>query len=84
MTGFQSMSKPQKVSKALKQLARDLDIPVIAASQLRRDAEGKEASFPTSPIQPSLSVMLMLLWQSTIYQALTERLRLGRIASFAS
>ena len=38
------MSKPQKVSKALKQLARDLDIPVIAASQLRRDAEGKETA----------------------------------------
>ncbi len=31
-----------EVSKALKQLARDLDIPVIAASQLRRDAEGKK------------------------------------------
>ncbi|MGI6490218.1 MAG: DnaB-like helicase C-terminal domain-containing protein [Sphaerochaeta sp.] len=31
-----------EVSKALKQLARDLDLPVVCASQLRRDAEGKK------------------------------------------
>lgn len=31
-----------EVSKALKQLARDLDMPVVCASQLRRDAEGKK------------------------------------------
>ena len=30
------------MSKALKQLARDLDLPVVCASQLRRDAEGKK------------------------------------------
>ncbi len=30
------------ISKTLKQIARDLNIPVICASQLRRDAEGKK------------------------------------------
>ena len=32
----------ERCQRLLKQLARDLDIPVIAASQLRRDAEGKK------------------------------------------
>ena len=31
-----------EISKMLKQIARDLNVPVIAASQLRRDAEGKK------------------------------------------
>jgi replicative DNA helicase len=31
-----------EVSKLLKQLARDLQVPVVVASQLRRDAEGKK------------------------------------------
>jgi len=31
-----------EVSKALKQIANDLDVPVVCASQLRRDAEGKK------------------------------------------
>lgn len=31
-----------EISKVLKQIARDLKVPVIVASQLRRDAEGKK------------------------------------------
>jgi replicative DNA helicase len=43
--GDQTRAKNEQVSeisKRLKQLARELDIPVIAAAQLRRDAEGKQ------------------------------------------
>jgi replicative DNA helicase len=44
---FHDQSRPKneqvsEISKQLKQLARELDVPVICAAQLRRDAEGKK------------------------------------------
>lgn len=44
---FYDQSRPKneqvsEISKQLKQLARELDVPVICAAQLRRDAEGKK------------------------------------------
>ncbi|WP_298503708.1 DnaB-like helicase C-terminal domain-containing protein [uncultured Sphaerochaeta sp.] len=44
---FHDQSRPKneqvsEISKLLKQLARELDVPVICAAQLRRDAEGKK------------------------------------------
>jgi replicative DNA helicase len=42
--GTPQMSRPERVgqiSKSLKQLARELEVPVVAMSQLNREAEGK-------------------------------------------
>jgi replicative DNA helicase len=44
---FHDQSRPKneqvsEISKQLKQLARELDVPVVCAAQLRRDAEGKK------------------------------------------
>jgi replicative DNA helicase len=43
----------------LKQLARELDVPVVCAAQLRRDAEGKKPQLSDFSVPHSLNVMLM-------------------------
>jgi replicative DNA helicase len=67
-----------EISKRLKQLARELDVPVIAAAQLRRDAEGKQPQLSdfsdSTQIERDADVAIMIYHiQNATAERSTER-----------